>query len=97
MCSRGLAGPLIARLAETDETRFVDQAAWQAHLNRLGIVSPANTGLAVIQDAVQIATEGALWGSIHAHGPVPIDMSFCSAKGQGQIERGAGDVPKGRA
>jgi Transposase IS66 family len=84
--SRGLPGPLIARLAEAGETHFVDQAAWQAHLNRLGIVSPrlaipsghagrnlgqvspAKTGLAVIQDAVQIATEGAQWGSIHAHG-----------------------------
>jgi Transposase IS66 family len=68
MRSRGLAGPLIARLAETDETRFIDQASWQAHLNQLGIVSPAKTGLAVIQDPVQIATEAAQWGSIHAHG-----------------------------
>ena len=68
MRSRGLAGPLIARLAETTQTRFVDQAAWQAHLNRLHIVSPAKTGLAVIQDPVQIATEAAQWGSIHAHG-----------------------------
>ena len=66
--SRGLAAPLIARLTEAGETHFVDQAAWQAHLNRLGIVSPAQTGLAVIQDPVQIATEGAQWGSIHAHG-----------------------------
>jgi Transposase IS66 family len=84
--SRGLPGPLIARLAEADETRLIDQAAWQSHLNRLGIVSPrlaipsghagrnlgqvspAKPGLAVIQDPVQIATEGALWGSIHAHG-----------------------------
>ncbi len=66
--NRGLPIPLIARLAEAGETRFVDQAAWQAHLGRLGIVSPAATGLAVIQDPVQIATEGAQWGSIHAHG-----------------------------
>ena len=65
---RGLAGPLIARLAEAGETRFIDQAAWQAHLNRLGIISPATTGLAVIQEPVLIATEGAQWGSIHAHG-----------------------------
>jgi len=83
MRGRGLAGPVIARLAETDETRFIDQVAWQGHLNRLGIVSPAKTGLAVIQvpadrfawhrsasrpDPVLIATEGAQWGSIHAHG-----------------------------
>jgi transposase IS66 family protein len=66
--SRGLAGPLIARLADAGETCFVDQEAWQAHLKRLGIASPAKTGLAVIQDPVQIATEGAQWGSIHAHG-----------------------------
>ncbi len=68
MRSRGLAAPLIARLTEAGETRFVDQAAWQAHLDRLGIVSPPEAGLAVIQDPVQIATEGAQWGSIHAHG-----------------------------
>ena len=68
MRDRGLAAPSIARLFEADETRLVDQAAWQAHLRRLGIVSPTKTGLAVIQDPVQIATEGAQWGSIHAHG-----------------------------
>ena len=66
--TRGLPGPLIAGLAEAGETRFVDKAAWQAHLDRLEIVSPSATGLAVIQDPVQIATEGAQWGSIHAHG-----------------------------
>jgi hypothetical protein len=68
MRGRGLAAPLIARLTEAGETRFVDQAAWQAHLGRLGIASPQEAGLAVIQDPVQIATEGAEWGSIHAHG-----------------------------
>ena len=66
--SRGLAAPLIARLAEAGETHFVDQAAWQAHLGQLGIVSPAEASLAVIQDPVQIATEAAQWGSVHAHG-----------------------------
>jgi hypothetical protein len=44
--SRGLPGPLNARLAEAGETRFIDQTAWEAHLNRLGIVS-AKIGLAV--------------------------------------------------
>jgi hypothetical protein len=65
---RGLPGPLIADLAEAGQTHFADQAAWQAHLRRLGIVALAKPGLAVIQDVEQIATEGALWGSIHAHG-----------------------------
>ena len=66
--SRGLPGPLIAHLTEAGETRLVDQPAWQEHLNRLGIVSSTKTNLAVIQDPVRIATEGAQWGSIHAHG-----------------------------
>jgi hypothetical protein len=65
---RGLPAPVIARLAEAGERRFVDKTAWQAHLNQLGIVSPEETTLAIIQDPVQIATEGAQWGSIHAHG-----------------------------
>jgi hypothetical protein len=66
--ARGLPAPVVARLAEAAETGFVNQAEWQAHLGRLGIVSPSQTGLAVIQDPAQIATEGAQWGSIHAHG-----------------------------
>jgi hypothetical protein len=66
--SRGLAAPLIARLTGAAETHFANQAAWQTHLNRLGIVSPPESGLAVIQNPAQIATEGAQWGSIHAHG-----------------------------
>jgi hypothetical protein len=65
---RGLAAPLIARLAEAGATHLADQPAWQAHLHRLGMMPSPDTGLAVIQDPVQIATEGALWGSIHAHG-----------------------------
>jgi hypothetical protein len=68
MRCRGLAGPVIARLAAAGATQFADQAAWQAHLDRLGITTRTEAGLAVIQDPVTIATEGALWGSIQAHG-----------------------------
>jgi Transposase IS66 family len=68
MRGRGLSAVLIARLGEGGKTHFADQAAWQAHLDGLGIASPPEAGLAVIQDPVQIATEGAQWGSIHAHG-----------------------------
>jgi hypothetical protein len=68
MRRRGLAGPVITRLAGAGPTQFADQAAWQAHLHRLGIAARSEAGLAVIQDPVQIATEGAQWGSIHAHG-----------------------------
>lgn len=62
MRGRALAGPVISQLAAHRQTRFVDQAAWQAHLDRLGI-----SALRVTPDPVQIATEGALWGSVHAH------------------------------
>jgi hypothetical protein len=62
MRERALAGSVIARLAEHPDKQFADLASWQAHLERLGI-----TVLGVTPDPVQIATEGALWGSIHAH------------------------------
>ena len=62
MRSRALSAPLIARLAEQPETVFADQAAWSAHLDRLGF-----TGLTTTPDPVLIATEGAIWGSVHAH------------------------------
>jgi hypothetical protein len=63
MHKRALAGPIIALLAARPDRRFADSAAWQAHLERLGI-----TALTVRPDPVQIATEGALWGSIQSHG-----------------------------
>lgn len=66
--SRGLAGPLIARLAAAGVTSFADEAEWDAHLDQLGITAPETAGVAVIQDPRQIVTEGAQWGSIHAHG-----------------------------
>ena len=62
MRQRALAGPLVARVAEHPDKQFADPAAWQAHLERLGLST-----LTVTPDPVQIATEGALWGSIHAH------------------------------
>jgi hypothetical protein len=62
MRSRALPAPLIARLAEQPGTTFADQATWQAHLDRLGFA-----GLTTTPDPVQMATEGAIWGSIHAH------------------------------
>ena len=40
MRQRGLAGPVIAKLAEHPEQRFADQAAWMRHLERLGLAAP---------------------------------------------------------
>ena len=62
MRARALPATLIARLAEQPETVFADQAAWSAHLARLGFI-----GLTTTPEPVLIATEGAIWGSIHAH------------------------------
>jgi Transposase IS66 family len=63
MRARALAGPLVARLGGHEKRVFADRAAWNAHLDRLGVAA-----LKVNPDPVQIATEGALWGSIKAHG-----------------------------
>ena len=62
MRNQGLPAPLIARLKAEPETRFGDQTAWQAHLDRLGF-----NALKVTPDPVRVATEGALWGSVQAH------------------------------
>jgi hypothetical protein len=63
MRERALAGPVIEMLAAHPAKVFADEAAWKAHLAALGI-----DRLVVTPDAVQIATEGALWGTIGVHG-----------------------------
>ena len=63
MRERGLPAASIALLAACPQTRFADRAAWLAHLDRLGL-----TALKVAPDPVRVATEGALWGSVQAHG-----------------------------
>jgi Transposase IS66 family len=77
MRQRALAGPVIARLAEHPEHRFDDEAAWMRHLERLGI-----TGLTVTPDPVRIATEGAVWGSVKAHGFLPDTVILSDDAGQ---------------
>src|SRR6266498_1747886 len=66
MRQRALSGPVIARLAEHPVQFFADRVAWTAHLAALEI-----SALRVNPDPVTIATEGALWGSIKAHGFLP--------------------------
>lgn len=62
MRKHGLSEASIARLAACPQTRFADQATWMAHLERLGL-----TALKVTPNPIQVATEGALWGSVQAH------------------------------
>src|SRR4051794_8012325 len=77
MRRRALAGPVIARLAEHPERHFPGEADWMLHLERLGIA-----GLAVTPDPVRIATEGAVWGSVKAHGLLPDTVILSDDAGQ---------------
>jgi hypothetical protein len=84
MRQRTLAGPVSARLAEHPERHFPDEAARLRHLERLGI-----TALEVAPDPVKIATEGAVWGSIRAHGLLPDTVILSDDAGQFALGRHA--------
>ena len=58
-----LAGTFVQRLANHEQRQFADEKAWMHHLEQLGL-----TGLQVTPDPVRVATEGALWGAVSAHG-----------------------------
>ncbi len=61
MRRRTLSHTLIELLVAHERKCFADAADWRAHLERLGIA-------ALKVQPVKIATEGALWGSVVAHG-----------------------------
>jgi Transposase IS66 family len=84
MRQRSLAGPVIARLAAHSDRHFPDEAAWRRHLERLGIAA-----LTVTPDPVGIATEGAVWGSIKAHGLLPDTVILSDDAGQFALDRHA--------
>ena len=84
MRERALAGPVIARLAAQAERSFADAEAWTAHLQNLGI-----TDLAVTPDPVRIATEGAVFGSIRAHGFLREAVIISDDAGQFDVGRHA--------
>ena len=69
--------PVIARLAEHPDRFFADQSLWSAHLDRLGI-----SALKVSPDPIMVATEGALWGSVKAHGFLPSTVIVSDDAGQ---------------
>jgi transposase IS66 family protein len=62
MRNNGLPAATIARLMVEPQTRFNDQTAWQAHLDRLGL-----NAMSVTPEPVRVASEGAVWGSVQSH------------------------------
>lgn len=63
MREHDLAGSLVVRLAAHEQRWFADKNAWTCHLEQLGFI-----GLNVTPEPVRVATEGALWGAVNAHG-----------------------------
>ena len=82
MRARALASHVIARLIEHPDRHFADSTAWSAHLKGLGI-----SALRVNPDPVMVATEGALWGSIKAHGFLPDAVIVSDDAGQFNVGR----------
>ena len=80
MRGRNLVGAVIEQLGAQDEKIFADHAAWSCHLEQLGI-----NKLTVHPDPVKIATEGALWGSICAHGLLRDTVILSDDAGQFRI------------
>jgi hypothetical protein len=84
MRERALAARVINQLAEHPDRCFADQRTWNAHLEKLGIAA-----LKVNPDPVLIATEGALWGSVKAHGFLCEGVIVSDDAGQFNIGRHA--------
>ena len=82
MRERALAAHVIARLIEHPDRCFAGQHAWSTHLETLGI-----SALKVNPDPVMVATEGALWGSVKAHGLLPDTVIVSDDAGQFKVGR----------
>lgn len=80
MRERNLSGQVIEQLKAHELKVFADQEAWLQHLDWLGI-----TQLKVHPEPVKIATEGALFGSIHAHGLLQNTVIISDDAGQFRI------------
>ena len=63
MRDHDLASHAVEKLAAHAQRRFATTTAWTGHLEELGLA-----GLDVTPNPVRVATEGALWGAVTAHG-----------------------------
>jgi Transposase IS66 family len=71
-----LAGRAIEALEDAPDKHFASEADWQAHLDQLGL------DRTVTPDPIRLATEGALWGSVQAHGLLPDTVIVSDDAGQ---------------
>ena len=78
MRERALAGPVIARLAAPSASASSPTRRLGRRISS-GSASPAWT---VTPDPVRLATEGALWGAIKAHGLLPETVIVSDDAGQ---------------
>jgi hypothetical protein len=74
---RALPQHAIARLAEHPRKHFADERAWTRHIRRLGFHTLTHS-----LDPVRLATEGAVWGSVRAHGFLPDTVILSDDAGQ---------------
>jgi hypothetical protein len=84
MRARRLNSDVVARLAAHPDKRFADEAAWRRHLARLGI-----DRLKLTLDPVAVATEGALWAAVLAHGHLAHAVIVSDDAGQFSLGRHA--------
>jgi hypothetical protein len=81
---RALPEHAIARLAAHPRKHFADEEAWRDHLHQLGFDALKHSF-----DPVRLATEGALWGSIKAHGFLPGSVILSDDAGQFMVGKHA--------
>ena len=84
MRQRGLPETLVTGLAENPCSHFADATAWQRHLEQLEMPRRPDT-----LDPVRIASEGAVWGSLKAHGLLPDTVILSDDAGQFLVGRHA--------
>jgi hypothetical protein len=80
MRQHNLSGLVINELDGHPQKIFADKAAWSQHLDLLGI-----SKLEVHPDPVKIATQGALFGSIHTHGLLQNTVIVSDGAGQFRV------------
>jgi hypothetical protein len=84
MRRRALPDHIIARLVGHPRTRFADAPSWHRHLRRLGLHRLRHS-----LGPVRLASEGAAWGSVVAHGLLPETVIVSDEAGQFAVGRHA--------